>query len=399
MGKTRKRGRRAGKKNPNPNKRQATTTATIDETMMDDDGTINNFLAEPIIDGARAVESSLADPEIFGSLELFDDQELPCDPSIFGAPTGFNSSGEPEILGALDPDGTINNLLAEPIIDGARAVESSLADPEIFGSLELFDDQLPCDPSIFGAPTGFNSSGEPEILGALDPDQLLATIFQTNQNYIDLPIVSFPYSFYFESMLPSWLLLKPTERTRLMALGPFMRSCYVDKLIEVQQTPTSWQTTLAESLNHMPHYQAMRQHPSYLAFPRTISLLDDGGLQDVLHVMTPGHSSCSLLDKLPLQDLINHVYDESMSTMRGTRRYWRRKRRRKKHRVVARQQNRRPLTASFSFLTLAGPPTSVRTTPTRSPSQRGSLAHPFRWLSVFLRPAPRSSEPWVAVGM
>jgi hypothetical protein len=60
-------------------------------------------------------------------------------------------------------------LPADPNLLESRTVESSLADSYSDGLLEYFLEEQPCDPSIFGAPAGFNSPGAPSILESLDP--------------------------------------------------------------------------------------------------------------------------------------------------------------------------------------------------------------------------------------
>jgi hypothetical protein len=150
-----------------------------------------------------------------------------------------------------------------------RTVESSVADPIIFGSLEFFNEELPCNPSIFGALAGFNSPGVPSILELLDP------FFDANGTSDDLPLIlddvdlpllePFPYMFFFERMLPSWFELKPAEPKRLLGLGPFKRSNYVDTIVQAQKDPTSWQATLSSCLNDTPHYQVELNHQEFQA--------------------------------------------------------------------------------------------------------------------------------------
>jgi hypothetical protein len=94
-----------------------------------------------------------------------------------------------------------------------------------------------------------------------------------------------------------------------MELGPFARADYVETNVAVQQHPTSWQATLPSCLNDMPHYQAELDHHLFLSTAsKLLPIVGSGRLPGLLEATTPGAPVVSLLDQLPLLQLIGHIY-------------------------------------------------------------------------------------------
>lgn len=91
-----------------------------------------------------------------------------------------------------------------------------------------------------------------------------------------------------------------------MAAGPFARGPFVDKIIRVNQHPSDWQCTLAESLGVVPHYQSHPPPSSQNLGHPMVELNNPGdseaGSITLLPLLPP---QLDILNSLPLHDLMD----------------------------------------------------------------------------------------------